>query len=69
MVERGAPARRRSKQQEGALQAEVDFPGQGARGAAREPGKQPKALHAEQFLGNGAQVCAGSNGLRYLCCS
>ena len=44
------------QQQGGALQAEEDFPGQGARGAAREPVKQPKALHAEQFPGNGAQV-------------
>ena len=45
-----------TQQQKGALQAEEDIPGQGARGAAREPGKQPKALHAEQFPGNGAQV-------------
>ncbi|CAK0786177.1 hypothetical protein CVIRNUC_009390 [Coccomyxa viridis] len=44
-----------SQQQGGGLQAEEDFPGQGSRGAAREPGKQPKALHAEQFPGNGAQ--------------
>ena len=44
------------QQQEGKLQGEEDFPGQGSRGAAREPGKQPKALHAEQFPGNGAQV-------------
>ena len=45
-----------AQQQDGALRAEEDFPGQGARGVAREPGKQPKALHAEQFPGNGAQV-------------
>ena len=53
--------------QEGALQAEEDFPGQGARGAAQEPGKQPKALHAEQFPGNGAQVRTRSNDSCSLC--
>ena len=56
-----------SQQQGGGLQAEGDFPGQESRGAAREPGKQPKALHAEQFPGNGAQVRTWSDASRSLC--
>ena len=28
-------------------------------GAKREPEEQPKALHNDQFPGNGAQVCLG----------
>ena len=55
------------QQQEGVLQAEEDFPGQGSRGAAREPGKQPKALHAEQFPGNGAQVRTWSSDSHSFC--
>ena len=55
------------QQQEGKLQGEEDFPGQGSRGAARELGKQPKALHAEQFPGNGAQVRTRSHDSCYWC--
>lgn len=52
-------AQQMSQQQQQQQAANSDQLTRRKEGADREPDHQPKALHSEQFPGNGAQVCLG----------